>query len=444
MKKKKRNFLPRFLKKLLVLTIFLSLTAGAVSILPVQTEVFAAAQKKTGARKFRVQLGGTRQRYYLSKNGSTWLLTDRYGKKVTGFQYIRVPKGKELKTGYYYFNSKGRLCRGKHFHKVNKRIAKRTFKGTYYFGESNGRLLRKAGWRTIGGKKYYLDAFGKRYEKRWKSGYYLQADGTIARNKQISKNVWVNWQGRKCKKADIGMSGLGKQLQKMLNSYSGTWSVYVKDLEKGGEICINDRAMYPASTIKAFVMASTFDQVQKGKLSYNSVKGLLNSMITVSDNEAYNQLVRYNSPSRSFVSGAGTVNAYLKRNGYKKTGCHSSLHPAASSFVSDGGSNSASAKDCGVLLEKIYKGKCVSRKYSREMEKLLLRQTRRWKIPSGVPAGVRVANKTGETSSVQHDMAIVYGKKTDYVICVFSSAGNEGYSVQRIRDISRTAYNYLN
>ncbi len=166
------------------------------------------------------------------------------------------------------------------------------------------------------------------------------------------------------------MSGLGKQLQKMVNSYSGTWSVYVKDLEKGGEICINDRAMYPASTIKAFVMASTFDQIKKGKLSYNSVmyvkdlekggeicindramypastikafvmastfdqikkgklsynsvKGLLNSMITVSDNEAYNQLVRCNSPSRSFVSGAGTVNKYLKRNGYKKTGCHS-------------------------------------------------------------------------------------------------------------------------
>lgn len=167
-------------------------------------------------------------------------------------------------------------------------------------------------------------------------------------------------------------------------------------------------------------------------------------MITVSDNEAYNQLVRCNSPSRSFVSGAGTVNKYLKRNGYKKTGCHSSLHPAASSFVSNGGSNSASAKDCGVLLENIYKGKCVSKRYSREMEKLLLRQTRRRKIPSGVPAGVKVANKTGETSSVQHDMAIVYGKKTDYVICVFSSTGNEGYSVQRIRDISRTAYNYLN
>lgn len=81
MKKKKGNFVPRFLKKLLVLMLLFSLTAGTVSVLPVQTEVFAAAQKKTGARKFWVQLGGTRQRYYLTKKGSTWLLTDRYGKR---------------------------------------------------------------------------------------------------------------------------------------------------------------------------------------------------------------------------------------------------------------------------------------------------------------------------------------------------------------------------
>ena len=61
-----------------------------------------------------------------------------------------------------------------------------------------------------------------------------------------------------------------------------------------------------------------------------------------------------------------------------------------------------------------------------------------------IPAGIKVANKTGETSSVQHDMALVYGKKTDYVICVFSNTGSEGYSVPRIKDISRTVYKYLN
>ena len=55
-----------------------------------------------------------------------------------------------------------------------------------------------------------------------------------------------------------------------------------------------------------------------------------------------------------------------------------------------------------------------------------------------------VANKTGETSSVDHDMAIVFGKKTDYVICVFSRTGSEEYAIPRIRDISGTVYKYLN
>ena len=118
-------------------------------------------------------------------------------------------------------------------------------------------------------------------------------------------------------------------------------------------------------------MASTFDQIKKGNLKYNStVKGK-----------------------------------------YTKTGCHHTLHPASSASVGDGQSNITSAKDCGILLEHIYNGTCVSSKYSKEMRKLLLAQTRRWKIPSGIPSGIKVANKTGEISSVEHDMAIVYGKK---------------------------------
>lgn len=103
----------------------------------------------------------------------------------------------------------------------------------------------------------------------------------------------------------------------------------------------------------------------------------------------------------------------------------------------------SSAKDAGILLEKIYKGTCVSKKYSQEMLNLLLRQTKRYKIPSGLPAGTKVANKTGETSSYQHDVAIVYGPKTNYVVCIFSNTG-ESASVAGIRNLSAAIYNYLN
>lgn len=429
----------RLVRCMLLVMLAFVLTTGSATVVSATTEVSAVSKKKT-----KIRLEGKSGRYIID-TGYNWWLKEKNGKKVTGFQYIKVPKGNRLKSGYYMFDSKGCLCKKKQFHKLNKTISGKTFKGTYYFGDTNGRLYRKSGWKVINGQKYLLSPYGRRYENCWRYGYYLQSNGTIARSRRLPDGTWVDCNGRRCTEADMTLNGLKKKLGSMVNGYRGSWSVYVKNLENGAVININDTAMYPASTIKAFVMASTFDQIKKGELKYNStIKSLLNSMITVSDNEAYNQLVRYNSRSRSFVSGTKTVNQYLRKNGYTKTGCHSSLHPSASAFTSDGQRNIASAKDCGVLLERIYRGICVSSKYSREMKNLLLRQTRRWKIPAGIPAGVRVANKTGETSSVQHDMAIVYGKKTDYIICVFSTTGNEGYAVPRIQNISRTVYNYLN
>ena len=42
-----------------------------------------------------------------------------------------------------------------------------------------------------------------------------------------------------------------------------------------------------------------------------------------------------------------------------------------------------SVKDCGTLLEKIYKGECVSKDASEEMLNLLSNQENTWKIPQG-------------------------------------------------------------
>ncbi len=306
-------------------------------------------------------------------------------------------------------------------------------------------MVQKAGWVTLKNKQHYIASSGKQARNCWKSGYYLLADGTIAKNQRVPDGSYVDCDGRKCAKSEMKLSAMKKQITAMTNSYPGNWSVYVKNLKTGDMVNINERAMYPASVIKPFVMASTFEQIKNKKLSYDSrLKNLLKEMITVSDNEAYNELVRLNSSSHSFVNGASVVNSYLKKNGFKKTECHSTLHPSSSYFTSDGGSNRSSAKDCGVLLEKIYKGTCVSSKYSKEMLNLLLRQTRRWKIPSGLPAGTKVANKTGETSSSQHDMAIVYGPKATYVISAFSENAGEYYGVNGIRNISRYVYNYLN
>ena len=90
------------------------------------------------------------------------------------------------------------------------------------------------------------------------------------------------------------------------------------------------------------------------------------------------------------------------------------LHPSASATGESGRKEApTSVKDCGTLLEKMYKEECVSKEASGEMLNLLSNQEEVWKIPQGLPSGIRSANKTGETDQDQHDIAIVYGEKTD-------------------------------
>lgn len=376
--------------------------------------------------------------------GACGKLCDIVGTGQVRYLQTQRVHGTSFSANYYYFNKCGKLCTRADFHDFTGKVNGFSFKGSYYFGDSNGGLSQKAGWVTVGGKSYYISSQGQKYVNRWVDGYYVLGDGTIARSMQVPDGSYVDCDGRKCAREEMALSPLKKQLTQMIAGYPGTWSVYVKDLKTGTVVSINDSPMYPASTIKAFVMASTFDQISQKKLSYSStIKSLLNSMITVSSNEAYNQLVRYNSPTRNFVSGAAVVNQYLTKNGYTSTACHTTLQPAFSSYASDGGTNRTSARDCGLLLERIYRGTCVSSAYSSEMLNLLLHQTRRIKIPAGLPSGTKVANKTGETNSYQHDIAIVYGPKTTYVLCVFSRCS--AYSgVRGIQSIAGKVHSYLN
>ena len=136
---------------------------------------------------------------------------------------------------------------------------------------------------------------------------------------------------------------------------------------------------------------------------------------------------------------------HLEKEGYMETSYQSTLHPSASPKLSLGERNMTSVKDCGLLLERIYRGECVSEEASEQMLELLKKQENTTKIPAGIKDEVETANKTGETDEDQHDIAIVYGAKTTYVLCVMSEGWkNSDDAVENIRNISSMVYNYLN
>ena len=320
--------------------------------------------------------------------------------------------------GYYYFDENGKMVTETGTHDLEMTSNGQMFSGTYYFGGPNGALLQEAGVTEDG---FPVDATGK-------------VTGLD----------------------DLGMDTLEPQLTSMLSGYDGTWSVYVKDLDTDEEIVLNDTQIYSASLIKAFVMAKTYEDMDTVleheaalmKMDKDNAKvkdkvdTLLWNMITVSDNESCNELGRLQSEKHDFLDGAELVNKYLEKEGYTETTYQNTLHPSSSQKLSLGGHNMTTVKDCGKLLERIYKGECVSRDASEEMLNLLSNQENTTKIPEGVPADVKTANKTGETDEDQHDIAIVYGPKTTYILCVMSE--DSANAIENIRSISKVVYNYLN
>lgn len=324
-------------------------------------------------------------------------------------------------NGYYYFDETGRMVTETGTHELEMTSNGQMFSGTYYFGGANGVLVQEPGVTPDG---FPVDETGK-------------VTG-------LDK---------------LGMENLKPQLESVLSTYDGNWSVYVKDLETGEEIVLNDEPMYSASLIKAFVMAKTFADMDlvleneakqmKTDVSNTAVQtkvdNLLANMITVSDNESCNELGRLQSEKHDFLDGAQKVNEYLEKEGYSETSYQSTLHPSSSPKLSLGERNMTSVRDCGLLLERIYRGECVSEEASQKMLELLKQQENTTKIPAGIKAEVITANKTGETDEDQHDIAIVYGTKTTYVLCVMSEGWKSGGdAVQNIQNISGMVYNYLN
>jgi beta-lactamase class A len=109
--------------------------------------------------------------------------------------------------------------------------------------------------------------------------------------------------------------------------------------------------------------------------------------------------------------------------------------------------NQGSPRDMAALLAMIAEDRCASAPSCRLMVEILSRQEWRDKIPAGLPAGLRVANKTGGVSGTSNDAAIVYTPSGTPVVMVVYwkglSAGALGRAPAAIAEIAGELYAQL-
>jgi beta-lactamase class A len=243
------------------------------------------------------------------------------------------------------------------------------------------------------------------------------------------------------------------------------------DLETGKSLYLNaDDSFHAASTMKVPVMIELFRQVDAGRLRLDQEIPLANKFASIvdkspfaldpaddSDSSAY-QRIGSNVAIRELIEHMITrssnlaTNALIELVGADKANATAHALGARdirvlrgvedSKAFQAGLNNTTTARDLAVLAEAIETGRAASRGSCDAMREILLRQEFNDGIPAGLPAGTRVAHKTGSITGVLHDAAIVYPpNRKPYVLVILTRAiPDEKVARALIVDISRLVY----
>ena len=243
-----------------------------------------------------------------------------------------------------------------------------------------------------------------------------------------------------------------KELIESREAMGEHWSIAYEDLASGKTYGFNEEdVMQSASVVKLFIMGAVYrymcyppegeEVIQFGEEYSGQLKDVITSMITVSDNDCANLLID-RLGGGDFSLGAQRIAEFCKENGYVGTSIGRRFLEQNPS-----GDNFTTAADTRKFLSDLYHGKLINEEASEKMLQIVMGQTRKNKIPAGLPAGFTSGNKTGEMPEgyglgcIENDSAIVFppeGMGEGYVLTVMSNdlGGRNSEAISTIAQVS--------
>jgi serine-type D-Ala-D-Ala carboxypeptidase (penicillin-binding protein 5/6) len=268
--------------------------------------------------------------------------------------------------------------------------------------------------------------------------------------------------------------GLAEVLKPIVDRHHGVTAMAIKNLRTGESYEYNgDRPMPTASLIKFPVMIAAYEAVEAGTISLDDMielksedqvagSGLLSThfspglklslrdairlMISLSDNTATNLVID--------KIGLVTTNQCMSALGCKETQLNSkvfrrdtSISPERSRLY---GLGSTTANEMLDLVERLYNHELVSQSASDQMIEHLSACADRIKVPRLLPAGTRVAHKSGSVSQSRTDAGFIDSPAGPIAYCILTNENkdqrwtddNEGDVF--CAEVGATAYEYFN
>lgn len=265
---------------------------------------------------------------------------------------------------------------------------------------------------------------------------------------------------------------LAVQIARRAGEVSGAViGVAFHDLQTSDTVYLNaDESFHAASTMKVPVMIELYRRIDAGALALDQGILLVNQFGSIVDGSPYSldagddsdssayRLVGSRVPVRELIDRMITRSSNLATNALIElvgaTNANATAHMLGARDIRvlrgveddkafrAGLNNTTTARDLAALLEAIETGQAASRSSCDRMREIMLGQEFNTEIPAGLPAGIKVAHKTGWITGVLHDAAIVYPPgRRPYVLVVLTRGITDRDVARRlIADISRLVY----
>lgn len=263
-----------------------------------------------------------------------------------------------------------------------------------------------------------------------------------------------------------------RRIRQEAGAQSVAVALYDYDTHTRWDYC-GDEWFHAASTIKVPMLVGVFGAAHHGRLPMKSRVHVRNRFLSVADGQPFRvdssrdanakvhrrrgktmrvwELARHMITTSSNLAtnllveavGLDEMRAALKEVGIEGIVLERGVEDERA--FDAGINNMVTANGLVQVLRHIEEGTAFSVLASARMLEIMHDQEFRSGIPAGVPDDARVANKTGEISTIAHDAAIVYlPDRKPYVLVVLTQwdRGTSGRS-DTIARISRTVYKHL-
>jgi beta-lactamase class A len=229
-----------------------------------------------------------------------------------------------------------------------------------------------------------------------------------------------------------------------------------------------DEPFHAASTMKIPVLIELFHQVREGKLKLDDPLIVKNEFHSLADGSIYaldpaddsetdlykaagqtrtlRQLcelmitVSSNLATNLLIEKLGVENIRATVHSLNADGMNVLRGVEDGKAFAKGLNNTTTARGLQRLLEAIARGEAVDKESSGEMIEILERQKFNEGIPAGLPAGTRVAHKTGEITKIHHDAAIVFAPRPFVLVILVRGLADTKDSAALMADITRQLY----